>query len=223
MTADAVAEPDLYTDPPHAEDPADADPLYTDPPHAEDPPPPVLALTVLYDARCALCRHVRGWLERQWQLVPLEFVPAGSAEAARRFPALDHARTLREITVISDGGEVYEAADAWVVCLWALKGRRALAHRLSTPSGARLARSAVLAAAKWRGTSGEHRANEAARKEVRPTAQGRAGRTPHLVSPSTPAGAWRRDEVRNSRYWQPSRAAPPTAAPCDEHCAPPPG
>jgi predicted DCC family thiol-disulfide oxidoreductase YuxK len=105
----------------------------------EDGYPAIHGFTVLYDAGCPLCRHVRSWLERQWQLVPLEFVPAGSEQAAQRFPDLDQARTLREITVISDGGEVYEAAAAWVVCLWALKGRRAMAHRFSSPTGARLA------------------------------------------------------------------------------------
>ncbi|MDF3150205.1 DUF393 domain-containing protein, partial [Streptomyces sp. T21Q-yed] len=40
---------------------------------------------------------------------------------------------------------------AWIVTLWALREHRPLAHRLSTPSGARLAKGAVLAAAKWRG------------------------------------------------------------------------
>ncbi|QMU80688.1 DUF393 domain-containing protein [Streptacidiphilus sp. PB12-B1b] len=153
------------------------------------------SLTVLYDADCPLCRHVRGWLERQLQLVPLEFVPAGSAGAVQRFPALDHARTLREITVISDGGEVYEAADAWIVCLWALKSHRPTAHRLSTPAGARLARGAVLAAAKWRATAKGARTSK---QGVRPTAQGTAGRMP-WISPSTPAGDW----VWNGRAWEP--------------------
>ena len=177
---------------------------------SSEEPPPVLALTVLYDARCALCRHVRSWLERQWQLVPLDFVPAGSAEAARRFPQLDHARTLREITVISDGGEVYEAAEAWVVCLWALKRHRAMSHRLSTPAGARLARGAVLTAAKWREASKA--------RGTRPAAQGTAGRT----SPSTPSGPW----TWNGRAWTPTGAPQPSApadAPCGEHCAAPPG
>ncbi|MFF7971754.1 DCC1-like thiol-disulfide oxidoreductase family protein [Streptomyces sp. NPDC007905] len=112
---------------------------------------PVRGLTVLYDAECALCAHLRGWLVRQSQLVPLELVPAGSAEARRRFPGLDHAATLDEITAIGDAGQVYQGSRAWIVVLWALREHRPLAHRLSTPAGARLARGAVLAAAKWRG------------------------------------------------------------------------
>ncbi|MFF7858808.1 DCC1-like thiol-disulfide oxidoreductase family protein [Streptomyces sp. NPDC007904] len=112
---------------------------------------PVRRLTVLYDAECPLCAFVRDWLVRQPRLVPLELVPAGSRAARARFPALDHGATLEEITVVGDAGQVYRGAAAWIVTLWALRKHRPLAHRLSTPSGARLARGAVLAAAKWRG------------------------------------------------------------------------
>ncbi|MER5429632.1 DCC1-like thiol-disulfide oxidoreductase family protein [Streptomyces sp. NPDC002588] len=112
---------------------------------------PVRRLTVLYDAGCALCGFVRDWLERQPQLVPLDLVAAGSEEAGARFPGLDHRATLEEITVVGDGGQVYRGPAAWIVTLWALREHRPLAHRLSTPAGAKLARGAVLAAARWRG------------------------------------------------------------------------
>ncbi|POX54578.1 thiol-disulfide oxidoreductase DCC family protein [Streptomyces sp. Ru72] len=112
---------------------------------------PVRGLTVLYDAECSLCTYVRDWLVRQAQLVPLRLVPAASEEARRLFPGLDHRATLDEITVVADAGQVYRGAAAWVVTLWALREHRPLAHRLSTPAGARVARGAVLAAAKWRG------------------------------------------------------------------------
>ncbi|MDI3423867.1 thiol-disulfide oxidoreductase DCC family protein [Streptomyces luteolus] len=111
---------------------------------------PVRRLTVLYDANCPLCTHVRQWLARQRKLVRLDLVPAGSEEARRRFPGLDHGATLDEITVVADGGQVYRGPAAWVVTLWALAEHRPLAHRLATPAGARLARGAALAAAKWR-------------------------------------------------------------------------
>ncbi|MFF8969563.1 thiol-disulfide oxidoreductase DCC family protein [Streptomyces sp. NPDC014995] len=112
---------------------------------------PVRRLTVLYDADCSLCAFLRDWLCRQPQLVPLDLVPAGSAEAAARFPGLDHRATLDEITVVGDAGQVYRSTAAWIVTLWALREHRPLAHRLSTPAGAPLAKGAVLAAAKWRG------------------------------------------------------------------------
>ncbi|WP_328865690.1 thiol-disulfide oxidoreductase DCC family protein [Streptomyces sp. NBC_00304] len=112
--------------------------------------PSVSRLTVLYDAQCSLCVHLRQWLMRQRQLVPLDLVPAGSAEAHRRFPALDHSGTLEEITVIGDGGQVYRSTSAWIVCLWALAEHRPKAHWLTTPAGRPFARATVLAAAKYR-------------------------------------------------------------------------
>ncbi|MEZ0094622.1 thiol-disulfide oxidoreductase DCC family protein [Streptacidiphilus sp. EB129] len=138
---------------------------------------PVRRLTVLFDPGCMLCRFIRGWLERQRQLVPLDFVPAGSAQAVARFPALDHSRTLREITVIGDGGQVYEAAAAWVVLLWALRAYRPTSHRFSTPAGAPLARGMVLSAAKWRRMTTPGAPPRATPFPVGPTAQGRAGPT----------------------------------------------
>jgi predicted DCC family thiol-disulfide oxidoreductase YuxK len=111
---------------------------------------PVRGLTVLYDADCRLCRAVRAWLERQRQLVPLTFVPAGSPAARRRFPGLDHDATLAEITVVGDGGQVFAGDAAWIACLWALAKHRGLAYRLATPAGRPLARAAVLVAARLR-------------------------------------------------------------------------
>ncbi|MFB7865306.1 thiol-disulfide oxidoreductase DCC family protein [Streptomyces sp. NPDC056069] len=114
-------------------------------PHA-----PVRRLTVLYDADCPLCVHLRHWLLRQPQLVPLDLVPAGSREARRRFPALDHDATLREITAVGDAGQVYRSTAAWIVCLWALAEHRPKAHWLATPAGQPFARATMLAAARWR-------------------------------------------------------------------------
>ena len=90
----------------------------------------ITRLTVLYDAGCGLCRTARAWLASRAQLVPLEFVPAGSDEARRRYPALDPAETLADITVVADDGGVYTGDGAWIICLWALDGYRGLAARL---------------------------------------------------------------------------------------------
>ncbi|MFD8967031.1 thiol-disulfide oxidoreductase DCC family protein [Streptomyces sp. NPDC059568] len=111
---------------------------------------PVHRLTVLYDAQCPLCVHVRHWLLRQRQLVPIELVPAASQEARRRYPDLDHGSTLKEITVIGDRGQIYRGTAAWIVCLWALAEHRPKAHWLATPAGAPFAKVTVLAAAKYR-------------------------------------------------------------------------
>ncbi|MFF5854709.1 DUF393 domain-containing protein [Streptomyces sp. NPDC012751] len=111
---------------------------------------PVRGLTLLYDAESAPCAHLRGWLARRPRLVPLEPLPAGSAEASARFPGLDPRATGAEIIVVGDFGQVYLGPRAWIVLLWALREYRPLAHRLATPSGAKSARRAVLDAAKWR-------------------------------------------------------------------------
>lgn len=97
------------------------------------PQPSHAVLTILYDSRCALCRRARMWLEEQPKYVTLAFVEAGSAEARKRFPDLDHDATLAELTVVGWGGEVYRDAKGWVMCLWALKKYRSAALRLSTP------------------------------------------------------------------------------------------
>lgn len=90
----------------------------------------VTKLTVLYDDACGFCTRCRWWLATQPQYVTLDFVPAGSPEAARRFPALRDAG--EELTVVDDEGGVYRAADAFIMCLWALVEYRELADELSS-------------------------------------------------------------------------------------------
>jgi predicted DCC family thiol-disulfide oxidoreductase YuxK len=102
------------------------------------------SLTILYDARCNLCLYVRSWMEMQPSYLELVFLAAGSSQARLRFPQLDHAATLDELTVVSEAGAVYTGANAWVMCLWALQGYRAWALRLSTPELLPVARRVVL-------------------------------------------------------------------------------
>jgi predicted DCC family thiol-disulfide oxidoreductase YuxK len=90
-------------------------------------------LFVLYDSSCELCRRCRNWLQFQKQIVALTFIEAASADAKEIFPLLDHARTLSELTVISDLGGVYTGAKAWLMCLWALTEYRGWARTLATP------------------------------------------------------------------------------------------
>lgn len=91
------------------------------------------SLTVLYDADCRVCCQARRWLERQPQLVALRFVPAASRAAARLYPELDPAETLRQITLVGDDGSVYRGAKAWVMCLWATERYRHFADKLASP------------------------------------------------------------------------------------------
>ena len=100
-------------------------------------------LTVLYDASCGLCRRARAWLAAQPALVPLEFLPAGGEAARARYPNLDHERTLREMTAISDDGRLWRGDGAWIMCLWALQDHRSQAMRFSGPLLRPLARRFV--------------------------------------------------------------------------------
>jgi predicted DCC family thiol-disulfide oxidoreductase YuxK len=97
-------------------------------------------LYVLYDATCGVCLHAQGWMGRQTSLVDLEFVSAGSPVARMLFPEL--AGASEELTVVSDAGEVWRGASAWLMCLWALAEFREWSHRLASPGLAPLARQA---------------------------------------------------------------------------------
>jgi len=104
------------------------------------------SFTVLYDEGCPICRTARRWLAARAQLVPLTFVPAGSAEARERFPGLDHTATLRDLTVIADDGAYYAGDAGWFACLWALADYRATAERFSSPRLLPAARRFIAAA-----------------------------------------------------------------------------
>ncbi|MFI6680613.1 thiol-disulfide oxidoreductase DCC family protein [Kribbella sp. NPDC050470] len=111
-------------------------------------------LTVLYDEQCGLCRRFRAWLAAQRPapngdggVVHLRFVAAGSADARALYPGLDHAATLREVTVVADDGSVYVGDRAWIVCLWTTWEHRHTAVRLAHPAMRPVARAMVQAAA----------------------------------------------------------------------------
>ena len=65
-------------------------------------------------------------------LAPIEYVAAASEEAQRRFPALDHDRSLRTLTVVRGDGAVYEGEPAWLVCGWLLPNWQSAAEFAST-------------------------------------------------------------------------------------------
>jgi predicted DCC family thiol-disulfide oxidoreductase YuxK len=98
-------------------------------------------LTVLYDHGCELCRRCRAFLEKQETFLVLEFVAGGSAESRQRFPTLRQSDPPEELIVIDDEGGVYRGADAWIVCLYALRRYRGWSERLARGSLRPLARA----------------------------------------------------------------------------------
>ena len=100
-------------------------------------------LYVLYDGECALCRRCREWLGAQPAFVPLEFLPLQAPEVPCRFPGIERWGLAEQLTVVSDAGEVWQGAGAWIMCLYALRDYREWSQRLASPVLAPLARRAV--------------------------------------------------------------------------------
>jgi predicted DCC family thiol-disulfide oxidoreductase YuxK len=99
---------------------------------------PVTGITIVYDSACGLCTRMKDWIRQQAPFVTLQFVAAGSSEARRKFPQLP----ADELAVVADTGEVWLGNHAWIVCLWALRGYRDLALKLSSPLLVLMAREA---------------------------------------------------------------------------------
>jgi len=107
---------------------------------------PVTSMAIVYDAACGLCTRAKNWIDGQAPLVDLQFVPAGSVEALRRFPQLPPG----ELAVVANTGEVWLGNRAWLVCLWALREYRELALRLASPLLLLLSREAFAIVSKNR-------------------------------------------------------------------------
>ena len=90
-------------------------------------------LTILFDAKCELCRRVRFWLESQPTFVPLAFVPLQAPDLEERFPGVTALEPARQILVVADNGDVWRGADAWIMCFWALREYREWSFRLANP------------------------------------------------------------------------------------------
>jgi len=95
------------------------------------------ALTVLYDELCPLCVRCRSWMLEQPSYLPLDFLPCGSEKAKERYGAVPWLGA--ELVVVSDEGDVWVGAAAFLMCLWALTGWREWSYRLSGPTLAPLA------------------------------------------------------------------------------------
>jgi predicted DCC family thiol-disulfide oxidoreductase YuxK len=94
-------------------------------------------LTVLYDDSCPLCIRCRDWLLTQRTYVEMELVSCHCPEARDRYGAVPWLG--EELVVVSDDGDVWVGAAAFLMCLWALVEWRLWSYRLSSPTFAPLA------------------------------------------------------------------------------------
>ncbi|MCA9589757.1 MAG: DUF393 domain-containing protein [Myxococcales bacterium] len=101
------------------------------------------ALTVLYDAGCALCVRAADLLATSPAYVPIELVACASEEARERFG--DVPWLGEELVAVSDDGDVWVGPAAFLVCLWALRDYREWAYRLSSEELAPLAERVLVA------------------------------------------------------------------------------
>jgi predicted DCC family thiol-disulfide oxidoreductase YuxK len=98
----------------------------------------ITSITIVYDQDCGLCTSTKQWIGQQAPLVGIHFAASGSPEARQRFPQLP----AGELAVVANTGEVWLGNRAWIVCLWALRGYRDLAFRLTSPLLLLMAREA---------------------------------------------------------------------------------
>ena len=101
------------------------------------------ALYILYDDTCPHSLRHREWLARQEPLVPLRLLPHRAEEVPRRFPGIESHLAPRELTVISDDGQLWTGPAASVMCLFALEQHRELAERLAHSALLPYARTAL--------------------------------------------------------------------------------
>lgn len=91
------------------------------------------SLYILYDAECSVCRNCSRWLQKQPAFVELKPIPLQSPQTPNRFPGIDKLNLRKDLVVITDEGDLYQGAPAWIMCLYALKAYREWAFRLSEP------------------------------------------------------------------------------------------
>ena len=101
-------------------------------------------LYLLYDDHCGLCSQLKQWLMKQKLAVPLCLVCWDSDQARQMFPTVVTSLSASELTVISNGGEVWRNEKAWLMVLHALVRYQTIARKLATPALLPFARQAFL-------------------------------------------------------------------------------
>ena len=99
--------------------------------------PAMKRLTVLYDSKCELCVRCHDFLAVSRTLVPLELLSCHSRAVRERYGSVPWLG--EELVVVSDEGDVWVGAAAFLVSMWALADYREWSYRLSGPTLAPLA------------------------------------------------------------------------------------
>ncbi len=98
------------------------------------PPEQIKWIEVFYDGRCGMCCTFHEWINRQPRAFGVDFIPYQSPRAERIFPGLGTLDPAREMVVRTDGGEVFQGAEAWVMCLLSCANHQTAARKLAGPA-----------------------------------------------------------------------------------------
>ncbi len=79
---------------------------------------------LIYDAECPVCRGAVDWVRRRAVPGAFEYLPCGSEERARRFPAVARDACLRAMHLVLADGRVLAGGEAVPEILARLQGRR---------------------------------------------------------------------------------------------------
>ena len=85
---------------------------------------------VLYDAECGLCQRVRKWAMEQETLIPLEFLALQTSDLGERFVGIEAYHPEDEVVVVSDTGDLYQGAAAWIMVMYAMREFRSWAFTM---------------------------------------------------------------------------------------------
>jgi predicted DCC family thiol-disulfide oxidoreductase YuxK len=98
------------------------------------------SIEVYYDGSCAMCGRFKNWLGKQHHLIGVKLLNYASEAAREHFPDLAKYQPEKAMVVRADTGEIYQGAEATVICLWACREYRGLAMKLRKPLFLPLAR-----------------------------------------------------------------------------------
>lgn len=100
----------------------------------------VRELTVFYDGSCGMCRALKVWLERKADVRTVRLYALQSLEAREVFPDLDAYRPEEQLIAVDNWENVYQGADAWIMCMASIRKYGRLAARVAKPELRPLAR-----------------------------------------------------------------------------------
>jgi len=90
-------------------------------------------IEVYYDGRCGMCCTFHEWVNKQPRAFSVSFVAYQSPHAEEWFPGISKLDPERYMIVRTDTGELFRAAEGWVLCLYSCANFQKIARRLASP------------------------------------------------------------------------------------------